>query len=362
VAIVLSVGLSLAMKNVYTAKSTILPPPRELGIGGGGVSASSGASLLLGGGALQNTYLELYVNIFKSRRVVDAVIKRLDLQKVFKSKHLDAARNRVLASVKFKSGKDGTITVSATNKDPQFAAKMVNTFVEEMSRRSSQLYITKAGTERSFLEKRINETRKELTSAEDALKAFQEKHKTLKADGQASLAVEGIARLRLEIINKEVQLATLRNSLTDESNEVKALQATIARLKGQLGAMSGSGGAGSVIPSVGNVPGILSEFHRLTRDVKYLETVLEQMAKQYELAKLNESRDSASIQVIDEAIPPIMKSGPRRSRFVIVSAFAGFFISIVVIFVQEALSKLSPENAEIINDIKDSLRFWRRKT
>jgi uncharacterized protein involved in exopolysaccharide biosynthesis len=363
VAIVLSIGLSLVMKNVYTATSTILPPPREYSIGGGGGAGGLSASAILtGGGALVTAHLELYVTIFKSRNVLDAVIQRLDLQKVLKAKNLEAARKRVKNSVKFKSGKDGTITVSASNRDPQLAAQLVNTFVEEMSRRSSQLYITKAGTERSFLEKRLLEVRKELTVAEDALRAFQEKNKTLRADGQASIAVEGIARLRLEIVNREVQLATLRNSMTDESNEVKALQAAIAGLKRQMGAMSGSGGANSYIPAAGNVPGIMSEFLRLVREVKILETVFEQLSKQHELAKINESRDSGTVQVIDEAIPPVTKSSPKRSLIVIVAAFAAFFISIVTIFVQEYLSKLSTEDAEIVKEIRQSLCFWKRRS
>ena len=263
--------------------------------------------------------------------------------------------------MKFKAGKDGTITVSANNRNPQFAALLVNTYVEEIALRAAQLYTLKTGSERYFLEKRLRDVRNELAASEDNLKAFQEKNKSLRPDGQASAAVEGIARIRLEIINKEVQLATLRNSMTDESNEVKALQATIAKLKGQLAAMSGSGGSGNVIPSAGDVPARMSEYSRLMRETKALESVFEQLSKQYELSKINESRNSGTVQVIEEAIPPVIKSGPKRSRIVIASAFAAFFISIVVIFVQEYLSKLSPKDAEIVNEIRQSLRFWRRR-
>ena len=78
----------------------------------------------------------------------------------------------------------------------------------------------------------------------------------IKADSQATVAIEGITKLKAEIVLKEVQLATLRNSMTDESNEVKSLLAGISRLKSQLAAMTGSGGTDNVIPSTGNVPGI----------------------------------------------------------------------------------------------------------
>ena len=356
-AIILSVIYSLRLNNIYTASSIILPPPREYGIGGGG----AGAGPAFGAAALMNAYLELYVTIFKSRTVLDAVIKRHDLQRVNKAKNIEATRRMVRGSVSFKPGKDGTITVSANSRDPQMAAQLANAFVDEMSRRSSQLYLTRAGTERSFLEKRMVDVRKELDRAEDTLKEFQEKHKTLRADGQASVAVEGIARLRLEIISKEVQLATLRNTMTDESSEVKTLQATIAKLKGQLAMMSGSGGPNTVIPAAGNVPAIMSEYHRLARDVRTLDMVYEQLSKQYELAKVNESRDSAAIQVIDEAIPPVQKSRPHRSRIIMAAAMASFIIAIVVVLVQEYLSKLSARDREMIGKIRNALYFWKRE-
>jgi uncharacterized protein involved in exopolysaccharide biosynthesis len=288
------------------------------------------------------------------------VIKRLDLQTMFHNKDLDVTRRMVSSSVNFKYEKDGTIEVSADNRDPKFAALLANTFVEEVARRSVQLYITKASTERFFLEKRLHDLRKELDDAEGRLKAFQEKHKTIRADAQASVAIEGVARLRLDIVNKEIQLAALRNSMTDESSEVKVLQAVIAKSKAQLGAMSGSGASDTVIPSTGNVPGIMIEFGRLSREVKTLETVFDQLSKQYEMAKVNESRESGAVQVIDEAIPPTKKSKPIRKNIVFVSTIAAFFVSIVVIFFQEFLSKLSPEDAENYREIKQSLRFRKR--
>lgn len=357
-AIVLSVCYSLTLKNVYTGTAKFLPPLKESPLGGL-ASMLAQASPLQGLGGLGGSG-DIYLAIIKSRTVGDAVVKRLDLQKEYKAKDSEAARKAAERAVKFEAGKDGIITVSARNKDPQKAALLANTFVDEMIKRSVQLYLTKAGTERLFLEKRLDTTKVELKKAEGDLKAFQEKYKTIKADAQASVAIEGIARLRAEIVSKEVQLATLRNSMTDESSEVKALLAGISRLKSQLGVMSGSGGDENIIPASGNLPGIAMGYMRLLREVKIQEAIFEQLTKQYELAKINETKDTSTVQIIDEAVAPLKKSGPKRSRIVILSAFAAFFMSVVIIFVQEYISKLSPEDAEIIREIKQSLRFRRR--
>jgi uncharacterized protein involved in exopolysaccharide biosynthesis len=357
---VLSVCYSLTLKNIYTATSKFYPPQKESPLG-------SFASLLAQTGPLQGLGGlggpgDLYLAITKSRTVADAVVKRLDLQKKEDgtTRTLEAARKAAMGAVKVAVGKDGIITVSANSRYSQKAADLANAFVDETIKRSVQLYVTKAGSERTFLEKRLEVVKVELKNAEGDLKAFQEKHKTIKVDAQASVAIEGIARLKAEIAHKEVQLATLRNSMTDESSDVKALQAGISRLKSQVGSMTGSGGVDSIIPATGNVPGIGVEYVRKVRELKIQEAIFEQLSKQYELAKINENKESSSVQVIDEAVAPLKKSKPRRSIIVLLSTFVAFLGSIVFVFVQEYLSKLSPEDAGTIREIKQSLRFRSR--
>jgi len=344
---------------VYTASAKILPPQKD---SGGGLSAllnQAGGLAGLAGGVGLGGSVDLYIGILKSRSVADAVIKKLDLQKEFKSKTIDDARKKLGATVKFQAGKDGIISISADSKDPQKAALLANTFVQELGHRSTQLNLSKASTERIFLEKRLDVVKGDLKTAENDMRTFQEKYKTIKADSQATVAIEGVARLKAEIVTKEVQLATLRNSMTDESNEVKALLAAISKLKAQMGAMTGMGNSDNVIPSTGNVPGIGIEYIRKLRELKIQEAIFEQISKQYEIAKINEAKDSSTLQVLDEAVPPIDKSKPKRSLIVILSTVTAFFISLFIIFVQEYFAKMSSEDAEIINYIKKSILKFR---
>ena len=359
--VVLSVLYSLCLKNIYTATAKLLPPQKE---SGGGLSAllsqAGGLAGLAGGMGLGGTS-DLYMGILKSRSVADAVIRRLDLQKEFKSKTLEDARKALEGTVKFQAGKDGIISISADYKDPVKAALLANTFVDELSRRSVQLNLTKVGSERVFLEKRLEVVKQDLRNAENDMKAFQEKYKTIKADSQATVAIEGIANLRAELVSKEVQLATLRNTMTDENSQVKSLLAAVAKIKSQLGAMAGADGGSDVIPSVGNMPGLGLEYTRKLRELKIQEAIFEQLSKQYEVAKLNEAKDSSSLQVLDEAVVPLKKSKPKRSLIVILSAVTAFFISIFVVFIQEYLSKLPPDDAQLLNEIKQSFFSFRKE-
>jgi tyrosine-protein kinase Etk/Wzc len=355
IAVILSVAYSLTLKNVYTARTTLLPPQKDSGGGGAAalVAAMGGGLAGLAGGLGGSA--DLYLGILKSRSVSDAVIKRLDLNTELKSKNADSTRAALQGMVKFQAGKDGIITITADYTDPVKAALLANTFVDELQKISQQLSLTKASTERSFLDKRLVVVKQDLKKAEEEMKVFQEKYKTIKADAQAAVAIEGIARLQAEVVSKEVQLAALRNSMTDESSEVRTMMAGLTRLKSQLNSMSGSGGGG-VIPSVGNAPSIGVEYIRRLRELKTQEALYEQLTKQFEMAKINEARDSSSIQVLDEAVTPLRKSKPKRSLIVILSAVTAFFCSIFLVFIKEYLAKLSPEDSAMVSEMKRTLK------
>lgn len=352
---VLAVLYSLTLKNIYTATAKLLPPQKD---GGGGAAAALLGQLggLGGMAAGLGGTTDLYLGILKSRSVTDAVIQRMDLARDLKIKNPDQLRKVTQTMVKFQAGKDGIITVTADNKNPRKAALLVNTFIDELQKKSLQLNLTKASTERSFLEKRLSVVRQDLKAAEDDMKAFQEKNKVIKADAQAAASIEGVARLKAEIATKEVQLAALRHSMTDEAPEVKALLAAVSRLRGQMSSMSGSGESGAVIPGVGTAPGIGVEYVRKLRELKLQEAMFEQLTKQFELAKLNEARDSSSIQVLDDAVVPSQKSKPKRSIIVILATVTAFFCSIFLVFIQEYLSKLSPEDSAILDEMRSDLR------
>lgn len=355
-AVILSVVYSLTLKNVYSAKATLLPPQKDSGGGTAALLASMGGGLAGLAGGLGGGSTDLYLGLLKSRTVTDSVIKRLDLQAEFKSQNIDSARAALQGLVKFQAGKDGIITITADYTDPAKAALLANTFVDELQKKSQQLNLTKASTERSFLEKRLTVVKQDLKTAEEEMKVFQEKNKTIKADDQARVAIEGIAQLKAELITKEVQLAALRNSMTDESAEVRTLLAGMTKLKSQLNAMSGSGGGGGVIPSAGNVPSIGVQYIRLLRELKTQEALYEQLTKQFELAKINEARDSSSIQVLDEAVTPLHKSKPKRSLIVILATVTAFFCSIFLVFIREYLAKLSPEDSAVVSEMKGTLK------
>ncbi|MBJ6749684.1 GumC family protein [Geomonas anaerohicana] len=351
-AIVTSVIYSLLLPNIYSSTARVLPPQKE---GGGGLSALLGqagglAAFAASGGVTGGS--DLYVGILKSRSVSDAVIRRPDISPGFFGKTQEEARNLVSSAVRIQAGKDGIISITAEDKDAKRSALLANAFVKELGETTVRLNLSKASTERIFLEKRLNMVKNDLQAAEDALKAFSQANKVVQVDAQAKASIEGIARLKGELASKEVQLAVIRTKQTEESPDVKATVSAIKQLKGELEAISGSGGNGGGIPSLGNVPGVSLEYTRKLRELKTQEAVFEQLTKQYEVAKINEAKDSSSFQVLDEAVVPMKKSGPKRSQIVMTSAIVALFISLVAIFIQESMSRMCDDDRKLLESIK----------
>ena len=348
--------ISLTLPNVYTATARILPPQKDVGGGLASLLGSAGALAGMAGLGGMGGSSDLYVGILKSRSVEDAVIQRLNLATVYKTKKPEDTRKALEGKVQLQIGvKDGIITISADDKEPQRAAQLANTLIEELGRTSVRLNLSKASTERIFLEKRLDIVKNDLYKAEEELKSFAQTNKTIHIDSQAKASIEGVARLKAELASKEVQIAALRSYQTDENQEVKSLQSAITRLHQEIGVYSGSSGSGEGIPSVGSVPSLGLRYARLLRELKIQEAILEQLTKQYEVAKLSEAKDSSAFQILDAAVIPTKKAKPKRSLIVILATVTAAFISIFTAFTSEFLERMTEEDRERVADIRKNL-------
>jgi capsule polysaccharide export protein KpsE/RkpR len=242
------------------------------------------------------------------------------------------ARKSLEAAVRASSGnKDGLITVEVDDEDPKFAAQLDNAHVEELQKLLARLAVTEAQQRRVFFEKQLQQAKDNLTRAEQALKASGVNSSALKASPQA--AVEAVARLRAAITAQEIKIASLRGYLSENApdfrqalTELGAMRAQLARAEQQEAPVAGG-----------------SDYIGRYRDFKYYETLFELFAKQYELARVDESREGAVIQVLDAAQPPERKSKPKRALVAITASLSTLAVLLVGIFGLRALHKLEQD-------------------
>ena len=344
----LSLGYSLTLPNIYAATAKVLPPQKE-SVGLSGVLGQLGG--IAGAAAARAGENDLYIALLKSRSVGSAVIHRLNLSKVYETQSFNQTWKKLDAAVKVLAGRDGTITITVEDNNAKQAALIANTMADELGRLMVRLNLSKAGSERLFLEKRLELVNKDLKAAEDELKAFALRNKIVNVESQADASVSGVVRLKTELANKEVQLEVLRTSQSDESFEVKELQAGIRQLRLNLAGLVGNSGSGEGIPAIGRVPGLGLEYTRRMRELKTQEALFEQLTKQYEMAKLSQAKDSSSLQVLDEAVEPEEKSRPRRSTIVAMATMAALLCSTILAFALEYLEKMPDEQRRVFESL-----------
>jgi len=306
----LSVGVTALIAPTFTARTMILPPQAAQGAAAGALASLGSLAGLAGGMAGFSTTGERYVALLQSVTLSDRIIDQFKLQEVYESNFKTDARKDLSGNVRITLGKkDGMIVVEVDDMSPQRAADMANRYVDELRRMSAGLAVTEAQQRRAFFERQLAESRDRLVNAQQALQASGFNAGALKAEPKA--AAESYARLKAEATSAEVRLQALRSSLADDTPEIRQQRSTLAALKAQLALAEQS------VDNTGS-PDYIGKY----REFKYQETLFELYARQFELARADESREGALIQVVDTALVPEKKTKPKRAIIAIVTTLA----------------------------------------
>jgi uncharacterized protein involved in exopolysaccharide biosynthesis len=328
-----ALGIAYLIEPIFTAKTVFLPPQQQGSAAS--VLAQLGPLAALGGIAgVARTPADQYVALMQSVTVSDRIIDRFGLMQEYDVKLRMHARKALAGNVRIMVGKkDGLITVEVDDPSPQRAADMANQYVDELRYMTSTIAVTEAQQRRVFFEHQLQQTKEKLTAAQQALQASGFSQGAIKAEPRA--AAESYAKLRAEVTAAEVRLQALRGSLADDAPEVRLQQATLSDLRGQLARLEESA------DSRGG-PDYVTKY----REFKYQETLFDLFAKQYELARVDESREGALIQVVDKALPPEWKSKPKRALIAITTVLVSALLLVAAILVRQSWQR-RPARAQL---------------
>jgi uncharacterized protein involved in exopolysaccharide biosynthesis len=281
------------------------------------MSALAGELSLLSGSAgllPQKSSGDTYIGILSSRTLADKLIARFHLLEYYKVRKQSVAESILAKQSNFELGvRDGIITVKVTDRSPQLAKDLANAYLDELHSMNGNLAVSEAAQRRLFFGQQLQEEKDKLADAEVALRQVQENTGLIAPTGQTQVELQTIAQTRAAISSREVALAGLRASSTDQNRAVIRLRNEIADLQRQLTALQEGGtGRGVMGMSTDKVPQAEMEYVRRERDVKYHEALFDMLAKQYDSARLDESHDAPVLQVLDYATVPDTKSGPPR--------------------------------------------------
>jgi tyrosine-protein kinase Etk/Wzc len=356
-----AVVVSLLLPSRFTATTLILPPQSQSAGSSlmSQLSAMGPMASLTGVGLGMKSPTDMYIAMLKSRTVEDAMIQRFNLKAEYKLKRESDARKHLESECEITSNaKDGLIKIAVTNHDPNRAAELANGYVEEYRKFSGNLAITEASQRRLFFEQQLIQAKDNLGKAEEVLKQTEQNTGMIQMDSQARALIESAASLRGQIAAKEVEIQSMRSFASSENPDLLFAEQQLAGWRAQLSRLTGNqSGNDDILLSKGQVPGAGLEYVRKLRDVKYYETMYELLAKQFEMAKIDEARQGALVQVVDLAVPPDRRTSPKRAIIVLISTFIGFLLTTFWVSAQAALSivRRNPVNSERLDELKMSL-------
>jgi uncharacterized protein involved in exopolysaccharide biosynthesis len=330
--LIVSTIVAFAIPRRYTSTMSLMPPDQHSGVGTAMMAALAGKAGGGGGGggelaALAGDVLgvknsgDLFLGVLRSRTVQENLVRKFDLRKVYGDrlwedackdleKHTDIVQDR----------KSGIIGISVTDHSPQRAAAMSAEYGAELNDVVNQLNTSSAHRERVFLEQRLTEVKQDLEQAERDFSQFSSKNSTLDIKEQGKAMVEAAAVLQGQLIAAGSQLQALRQIYTENNARVKATEAEVAELRAQLqklggvdaSASSASDEDGSFYPSIKKLPLLGVPYADLYRRTKVDEVVFEVLTQQYEMAKVEEAKDTPTVKVLDSASLPEKRSFPPR--------------------------------------------------
>ena len=343
IAFVASIIYSFSLTKIYASTASILPPQRE---GSGIVSQLAG-----GLGGLAGNFLgissppDMWMAILRSESIKDGVIKRFDLMNVFKTQNVEDARSILDGMVKISKSIEGVVSITVEDTDPQRAAMLANAYVEELDRINQGIVMTSGSRTRVFVEARLKEAGVELTKTEEAIRSFQEKNKAVQLDAQSSKVISAIGEVMGEVMAKEVELQTLLSYATANNPQAEILLTQVEELKKRLreleegNKLSGNPSATDFFIPTMKIPNLTLQYARLLRNAKVQETLYEFLTQQYEMARIQEAKDTPTVQLLDEAKVDKRRIRPQRKRIVLLSTVASGFFALFVVFVLEYLER-----------------------
>jgi tyrosine-protein kinase Etk/Wzc len=321
----IALGVSFLVKPTFSARAVVLPPQPQQSSAAAALQ-NLGALAGLAGGAAVRTPADQYVALMQSATVEDRLVAQFDLKRVYDEELQSEARQKLEANSRISAGKkDGLLVIEVDDHDPARAAAMANAYVEQLRRLTSELAITEAQQRRLFFERQLAQTKERFAAAQKALESAGISEGALRAEPKA--AAEGYARLLAEATATEVRIQALRGYLADGASELIQAQRELGALRTQL----------SRLESV-NQSASKGDYIDRFREFKYQETLFDLFARQFEMAKLDESREGTVIQVVDAASPPERKSKPRKALIAIFATVASFFLIALWVFLRHVLA------------------------
>lgn len=319
-----SVLLALLLPSWFRASTSILPPQED--------DATFSVTTMLRGLSVpgvriptQASPAEVFVAILNSRTLRTEIVRQFELGKVYKLKQTEKAVKEFGRHCGAEVSEEGLIVFFVDDRNPERAAAIANRMVELLDRFNRETRSTRGRRAKKFIEERLVETGVMLATAEDSLRRYQQRTKSLVMPAGETGAADLAARLLAERIDLQTRLQLAASYSSPSSPEMQRLRLRQQALDSQID----------------RLPGVGIGVARLYRDVRVQEQVFALLTAQLEEAKIQEARDVATVEVLDRAVVPEQRVRPRRAVIVMLGAAASLLFGVGFVLVHHYARRIA---------------------
>ena len=309
-----------------------------------------------------NEDINNFIAILQSRTVKEHMVNKFNLVDRYKQRDIEFAMEAFEEKMELEVTEEGTLEILIIDKDPLVAKQMVSEALFMLDQINQNIGMEAGKYNREFLEKRLNQNKHDLEKAEFALKIFQEKtgiidlvaqlSSTMQMSAQAYNSIfEAYTELYAKKIETETELAVAKTTLSINNptimqlekllnEQIFQLEQLMIKLDEKLQYLLSNITPTQVdaVPNIefsvsfNSLPSLGLENGRLIREVELQSTIQELLLPQFEQAKLEETKNIPTLQVIDKPKVAINKAKPKRALIVIGASLMSILLSIIFIY------------------------------
>ncbi|MEO9884623.1 MAG: GNVR domain-containing protein [Balneola sp.] len=368
-----TIGVVLAFmwpKSYKSEVSFIVTDGNSVNFSSGGI-LSGLANLSVNG---SNVTSDQTLVLIRNKEIQNDVIEKFNFKEVYGIDIPEALRkkldNRIVVEEKREGGLGFntiiSIAISYTDEEPERAFELVKYYYEQIELKVEDINRKNVEDGYLLLKNRLDQNEIELQIAEDSLVSFQTRYGILEVQEQAKAQIQGIAELRTEIVKLEVEIGYAEEVLGKSNTKIADLKIRKQEFEKKYDQLVNGTEASTenfnMFQSVAEMPELFIEYLRRYRDVVIQEEIYKVLYPQFEQQKLNFEEVNSGLRIIDPALYPTYKDGPKRAYIIIVIFIFGFIVSLITVLIQEwkrSIKENSPEDYTRLKEFSDSLKSWK---
>ena len=352
-ATIASVVLTLQMDNWYSSTANAVPSKSQGSMFenmlGGISSALKEFGMTKLGGAGGESYD--FIVLMQSRTVMDSLISKFDLAKEYDIP--DSLHSKVIAALSenldVSYEKEGNYTISVLSKDRQKAVDMINYFINVVNELAERVAHQDAQYNKKYLTDKIVQTDSVLAGLSAKLSNYSKENMLFSPEDQAKAISSAFAELKSELIIQETKLDMMNNQFGENNVYTKMQQDIVNNLKNKVkDATVKPGFAGNF--SLENATEVAIEYMRMLAEFETFTKVKSILLPMLEEAKIEETKNTNSLIIIDEPVKADKKSKPKRSLIVLGFMFGTFVLSSLFIIALDSFKNFKRKYKALVSD------------